>query len=252
MRDQCGAIFRQARKELETCGLLNEAKPNGETSGSGNEESLASDIDKELESLQGKVGPDVVTKLEELLVKSQALKHGLARAKRVKVVRSELNKAKKNLATTDSSQSDAENEVGDSKNSSQSSGEYSLSFNRTKMQVVTKLLYCNCDKYSHWYMPIDLPSLQSWLKQVSGSGHPPYFPHCFSFPIRRIKSRQFLFDSALLTCDCADCDQKQKKKFQNFHLEKYTQKDMYWSNVKLALKISYRSLYKWLEQSYLA
>ncbi|XP_044260104.1 peregrin isoform X2 [Tribolium madens] len=119
MRDQCGAIFRQARKELEACGLLNEA--SGENSASGNEEALASDIDKELESLQGKVGPDVITKLEELLVKSQALKHGLARAKRVKVVRSELNKAKKNLANTDSSQSDGENEGGgDSKNSSQS------------------------------------------------------------------------------------------------------------------------------------
>jgi bromodomain and PHD finger-containing protein 1 len=138
MRDQCGAIFRQARKELETCGLLNEAKPNGETSGSGNEESLASDIDKELESLQGKVGPDVVTKLEELLVKSQALKHGLARAKRVKVVRSELNKAKKNLATTDSSQSDAENEVGDSKNSSQSSGVSPSGVNRRTAVLFTR------------------------------------------------------------------------------------------------------------------
>jgi hypothetical protein len=84
------------------------------------------------------VGPDVVTKLEELLVKSQALKHGLARAKRVKVVRSELNKAKKNLATTDSSQSDAENEVGDSKNSSQSSGVSPSGVNRRTAVLFTR------------------------------------------------------------------------------------------------------------------
>ncbi|KYB26065.1 Peregrin-like Protein [Tribolium castaneum] len=137
MRDQCGAIFRQARKELETCGLLNEA--SGETPASGNEEALASDIDKELEGLQGKVGPDVITKLEELLVKSQALKHGLARAKRVKVVRSELNKARKNLANTDSSQSDGENEGGgDSKNSSQSSGVSPSGVNRRTAVLFTR------------------------------------------------------------------------------------------------------------------
>lgn len=126
MRDQCGQIFRQSRKELESCGLLNEPKASaaaGENSAgnSGNEEALASDIDKELEILRGKNGPDVITKLEELLVKSQALKHGLARAKRVKLVRSELNKAKKNLANTDSSQSDGEVEGGDLKNTSQTS-----------------------------------------------------------------------------------------------------------------------------------
>lgn len=137
MRDQCGVIFRQARKELETCGLLNEAKAS-ENSGSGNEESLASDIDKELENLQGKVGPDVITKLEELLVKSQALKHGLARAKRVKVVRSELNKARKILANTDSSQSDGDNEAGDLKSSSQSSGVSPSGVNRRTAVLFTR------------------------------------------------------------------------------------------------------------------
>ncbi|XP_044764179.1 peregrin [Coccinella septempunctata] len=111
MRDQCAAIFRQARKELEAAGLLNENKDQG----SSNEESLASDIDKELENLQGKTGHDVIAKLEDLLAKSQALKHGLARAKRVKLVRSELNKAKKNLPNTDSSQSDQEAELPDAK-----------------------------------------------------------------------------------------------------------------------------------------
>lgn len=40
----------------------------------------------------------MISKLEDLLAKSQALKHGLARVKRVKLVRSELNKAKRSSA----------------------------------------------------------------------------------------------------------------------------------------------------------
>lgn len=50
MRDQCAAIFRQARKELEAAGLLNENKEGGQSS--SNEETLAADIDKELENLK--------------------------------------------------------------------------------------------------------------------------------------------------------------------------------------------------------
>lgn len=45
--------------------------------------------------VQGKSGRDVISKLEDLLAKSQTLKHGLARAKRVKAVRSELNKVRR-------------------------------------------------------------------------------------------------------------------------------------------------------------
>ncbi|KAJ8968907.1 hypothetical protein NQ314_002048 [Rhamnusium bicolor] len=68
MRDQCGVIFRQAKKELEAAGLLNNEKEVlTQNSGGGNgEESMASDIDKELENLQGKTGLEVVTKLEGL------------------------------------------------------------------------------------------------------------------------------------------------------------------------------------------
>lgn len=68
MRDQCGTIFRQSRKELESCGLLLEASGlgggagddgsgggGGTASASSNEESLASDIDRELEILQVRV-----------------------------------------------------------------------------------------------------------------------------------------------------------------------------------------------------
>lgn len=105
MRDQCGAIFRQAKRELEQAGLENPITQNT------NEELASSDIDRELELLHGKTGADVIIKLEELLIKSQALKHGLARVKRVKLIRSELNKVKKALAaTTDSSQSDGDAE----------------------------------------------------------------------------------------------------------------------------------------------
>lgn len=100
MRDQCGTIFRQAKKELESAGLMQTNADSVQTNlgNNGGEEALASDIDKELENLQGKIGLDIITKLEDLLVKSQTLKHGLARAKRVKLVRSELNKVKRNMA----------------------------------------------------------------------------------------------------------------------------------------------------------
>lgn len=73
----------------------------------------------------------MVIKLEELLLKSQTLKHGLARAKRVKLIRSELTKAKKNAAaantdTDPTSQSDGDNESTDTKISSANSGENNI------------------------------------------------------------------------------------------------------------------------------
>lgn len=52
MRDQCGVIFRQAKKELEASGLLNNEKEVLTQKSTGGEESMASDIDKELENLQ--------------------------------------------------------------------------------------------------------------------------------------------------------------------------------------------------------
>ncbi|CAH1115065.1 unnamed protein product [Psylliodes chrysocephalus] len=123
MRDQCGVIFRHAKKELEAAGLLPSERESMKKSSTGPvEESLASDIDKELESLQGKVGPEVILKLEDLLAKSQALKHGLARAKRVKLIRSEMNRVKKSTVaqndTDQTSQSDIDIEIAvdDSKN----------------------------------------------------------------------------------------------------------------------------------------
>ncbi|CAG9815203.1 unnamed protein product [Phaedon cochleariae] len=126
MRDQCGVIFRHAKKELEAAGLLTNNVDGKQKAGIG-EESMASDIDKELATLQGQTGVDVVSKLEDLLVKSQALKHGLARAKRVKLVRNELNRVKKILAAitdtdqTSQSELDVETDSVDIKNNSTNS-----------------------------------------------------------------------------------------------------------------------------------
>lgn len=52
MRDQCGVIFRQARRDLEAAGLLPDSKENVQLAANSSEDSLASDIDKELENLQ--------------------------------------------------------------------------------------------------------------------------------------------------------------------------------------------------------
>lgn len=54
MRDQCGLIFRQARRELEAAGLLPDSKEGAQGTASTSEDSLASDIDRELENLQVK------------------------------------------------------------------------------------------------------------------------------------------------------------------------------------------------------
>lgn len=138
MRDQCATIFRQAKKELEAAGLVSDDKATTGTSNSHSEDSLATEIDKELENLHGKTGPEVISKLEELLVKSQALKHGLARAKRVKLVRSELNRAKKILANTDSSHSDGENESSDVKSASTQSSNSPSGVNRRTAVLFTR------------------------------------------------------------------------------------------------------------------
>lgn len=53
MRDQCGVIFRQAKKELEAAGLLNSTELSTQKAGTNNgEESLALEIDKQLEVLK--------------------------------------------------------------------------------------------------------------------------------------------------------------------------------------------------------
>lgn len=86
--------------------------------------------------MQGSTDPEVIPKLEILLAKSQALKHGLARAKRVKLVRSELNKLKRFLAANETSQSDVEGEMNETKSSQNNSP--SSGVNRRTAVLFTK------------------------------------------------------------------------------------------------------------------
>lgn len=141
MRDQCGAIFQQAKVELEECGLLKEEEEPIKVEAQQNppiEEAVASDIDKELEALQqAPSASDVIPKLEALLAKSQSLKHGLARAKRVKLVRNEINRVKKLLASAESSQSDVDADGNESK-TSQSTGTSPGGVNRRTAVLFTR------------------------------------------------------------------------------------------------------------------
>ncbi|KAJ8964667.1 hypothetical protein NQ317_010555 [Molorchus minor] len=116
MRDQCAVIFRQAKKDLDG------GAPQHRKRGTGAKFFQCS----LLLIFKGKTGPEVLIKLEDLLAKSQALKHGLAEQK-VKLIRSELAKAKKNVAQhtdtehTSQSDGDGENDSMDVKNSPSSS-----------------------------------------------------------------------------------------------------------------------------------
>lgn len=116
MRDQCGALFRAARSELEAEGV-------GETPKT--DDALAREIDDEFRDLLKMNASDVLLeRLQLLLEKAMRLRLGLVRAKRTKHIRIEMTKVKKVLnkaaasagrretgAMSDSSQSDAEGNV---------------------------------------------------------------------------------------------------------------------------------------------
>ncbi|KRT82749.1 PHD finger motif containing protein, partial [Oryctes borbonicus] len=138
MRDQCAVIFKQARQELESVGLLDEAKEEKKVKTPNVSEVTASDIDKELEALQGKNGSDIISKLEELLAKSHTLKHGSSRIKRVKLVKSELMRARRMLNAAETSQSELETEVADVKISPQSAGSSPTGINRRTAVLFTR------------------------------------------------------------------------------------------------------------------
>lgn len=109
MRDQCAPLFRTARKELESGGLVETQKTD---------DHLAKEIDDEFrEVLKMTASEALLGRLQLLLEKALRLKHGLVRAKRTKHIRIEMTKIKKVLnkggglgrsAHTDSSQSDME------------------------------------------------------------------------------------------------------------------------------------------------
>ncbi|KDR22426.1 Peregrin [Zootermopsis nevadensis] len=149
MRDQGGALIRQAKRDLEangfdlTTGML---LPDGVTSSSQSssssygidaklshistphlqqplpqtsqsgllqqpsqqqhrqqpEEGLAGEIDRELEAVMDKsrsvANVDRLSKLLELQDRSQGLRHGLARAKRVRLIKTEITKLRRKMA----------------------------------------------------------------------------------------------------------------------------------------------------------
>lgn len=102
MREQGKPLFRKAREELESDGLIEMQKTD---------ESVAKEIDDEFrELIKLKPSVELVGKLQTLLEKATRMKHGLARAKGTKQIRIEIEKIKKGMKTlqTDSSQSDME------------------------------------------------------------------------------------------------------------------------------------------------
>ncbi|XP_017781417.1 PREDICTED: peregrin isoform X2 [Nicrophorus vespilloides] len=135
MREQCGAIFKQGKKDLEAAGLLSIPPPPEPVVVEKVEEVVevkpvvaeikevtSVEIDKAFEALKGKKGAEILVKLEDLMAKSHTLRHGMQRAKRVKMIRSEMMRIRRALAqATDSSQSDGETEVAESKTPSQGS-----------------------------------------------------------------------------------------------------------------------------------
>lgn len=88
MRDQCAPLFKSVRKELIREGIVE--KPQSD-------ESIAHEVDKELVTLIEQDLPyeELIPKLQELMEKAMRIKHGLVRQKRVKNVKAEIIKARK-------------------------------------------------------------------------------------------------------------------------------------------------------------
>lgn len=89
MRDQCGALFRMARAELEAEGVGEAPKTD---------DALAREIDDEFrELLKLPASERLLERLQLLLEKAMRLRLGLVRAKRTKHIRIEMTKVKKVL-----------------------------------------------------------------------------------------------------------------------------------------------------------
>lgn len=104
MRDQCGPIFKSVRKELIREGIVE--KPQSD-------ESIAHEVDNELTSLIDQELPyeELIPKLQALMEKSMRIKHGLVRQKRVKNVKFEIIKAKKQSSRGDKSNTSSPTKV---------------------------------------------------------------------------------------------------------------------------------------------
>lgn len=88
MRDQCGPLFKAVRKELIRDGIVE--KPQSD-------ESIAHEVDEEIASVVEQDLPyeELIQKLKDLMEKAMRIKHGLVRQKRVKHIKAEIMKARK-------------------------------------------------------------------------------------------------------------------------------------------------------------
>lgn len=102
MRDQCGPLFKAARKELIRDGIVE--KPQSD-------ESLAHEVDAELIDIIEQKLPyeELIAKLHELMEKAMRIKHGMIRQKRVKNIKAELAKAKKSSSKSGEKSESANN-----------------------------------------------------------------------------------------------------------------------------------------------
>lgn len=118
MKEQGGTLLRQARKDMEIMGLdagsgllkgnkelglpSSSSPTKGSTRNALADEANAGEIDKELAAVtdpaNGMGKDEVLCKLLQLLDSSQNLKHGLARAKRVKMIKAEIVKLKRKMS----------------------------------------------------------------------------------------------------------------------------------------------------------
>lgn len=132
IRDAGNILFKQARQEFQEAGFFDdvEQKPPEPP----NDEKIIAEIDQELEALKNSKAPEAAEKLEQLLTKAQNLKHGGSRSKRIKLIKAEFSRLKKN-SQSESSQSDAENEE---KNSPQASGTSPSGVNRRTAVLFTR------------------------------------------------------------------------------------------------------------------
>lgn len=99
MRDQCGALFKSVRKELIRDGIVE--KPQSD-------ESIAHEVDAELAELTSLIEQELPyeelhPKLQALMEKAMRIKHGLVRQKRIKNVKAEIIRAKKQSSRGDKS-----------------------------------------------------------------------------------------------------------------------------------------------------
>lgn len=90
MKDSGGIIFRAARRELERAGLIETGK---------SDDALAAAIDNEVRDvLKGPATMENIKKLESLLNRATNLKQAGSRQKRVKIIRNDITKMKRQLS----------------------------------------------------------------------------------------------------------------------------------------------------------